>query len=71
MGSRAIYHDGWMASALGPRIPWIPGLPPGIREWTPDKDTWEVASVHVEYVTGQVAVRPTRNQREPVANHIT
>ncbi len=42
MGSRAIYHDGWMASALGPRIPWVAGLPPGIREWTPDKDIWEL-----------------------------
>jgi arylsulfatase A-like enzyme len=38
MGSRAIYHDGWIASAFGPRIPWVPGLPKGIKEWTPDKD---------------------------------
>jgi arylsulfatase len=38
MGSRAIYHDGWIASAFGPRIPWVAGLPPGIKEWTPDKD---------------------------------
>lgn len=29
-GSRAIYRDGWMASARGPRLPWVPGLPPGI-----------------------------------------
>ena len=42
MGSRAIYHDGWMACAFGPRTPWVPGLPPGIREWTPDKDVWEL-----------------------------
>jgi arylsulfatase len=42
MGSRAIYHDGWMASAFGPRAPWTPGLPPGIHEWTPDKDVWEL-----------------------------
>ena len=28
MGSRSIYHDGWMASAIGPRLPWVPGLPP-------------------------------------------
>ena len=42
MGSRAIYHDGWMASAFGPRAPWVPGLPPGIREWTPDQDVWEL-----------------------------
>ncbi|MGO4536626.1 arylsulfatase [Leifsonia sp. 2MCAF36] len=42
MGSRSIYSDGWMASALGPRMPWVPGTPPGIRTWTPDQDTWEL-----------------------------
>ena len=42
MGSRAIYHDEWIACALGPRLPWVPGLPPGIREWTPDKDVWKL-----------------------------
>ena len=42
MGSRAIYHDGWMASAFGPRAPWVPGLPPGIADWTPDHDVWEL-----------------------------
>jgi arylsulfatase len=42
MGSRGIYHDGWLACALGPRLPWVPGIPPGIREWSPDKDAWEL-----------------------------
>ena len=42
MGSRAIYHDGWMASARGPRLPWVPGIPPGIRTWTPEEDRWEL-----------------------------
>ncbi len=42
MGSRAIYHDGWMACAFGPRVPWLAGAPPGIHEWTPDKDVWEL-----------------------------
>lgn len=42
MGSRAIYADGWMASATGPRLPWVPGIPPGITTWTPDQDTWEL-----------------------------
>ncbi|HEX6365200.1 MAG TPA: arylsulfatase, partial [Agromyces sp.] len=42
MGSRAIYADGWMASALGPRLPWVPGAPPGIHTWTPDQDVWEL-----------------------------
>lgn len=42
MGSRAIYHDGWMASAFGPRAPWVPGIPEGIHDWTPDHDEWEL-----------------------------
>ncbi len=49
MGSRAIYHDGWIASAFGPRIPWIPGLPKGIREWTPDKDSWELYNLNDDW----------------------
>ncbi len=49
MGSRAIYHEGWMASALGPRIPWVPGVPPGIREWTPDKDVWELYNLEEDW----------------------
>jgi arylsulfatase A-like enzyme len=49
MGSRAIYHDGWMASAFGPRTPWVPGTPPGIREWTPDKDKWELYNLEQDW----------------------
>jgi arylsulfatase len=49
MGSRAIYHDGWMASALGPRLPWVPGVPPGIRDWTPDKDVWELYNLNEDW----------------------
>ena len=49
MGSRSIYHDGWIASAFGPRTPWIPGLPPGIKEWTPDKDKWELYNLNKDW----------------------
>ncbi len=49
MGSRAIYHDGWIASAFGPRTPWISGTPPGIREWTPDKDRWELYNLDEDW----------------------
>jgi len=49
MGSRAIYHDGWMASAFGPRVPWTPGLPSGIHEWTPDKDKWELYNLNEDW----------------------
>jgi arylsulfatase A-like enzyme len=42
MGSRAIHHDGWLACARGPRLPWVPGQPEGIATWTPDNDRWEL-----------------------------
>ena len=49
MGSRSIYHDGWMASAFGPRAPWETGIPPGIQEWTPDKDVWELYNLEEDW----------------------
>jgi hypothetical protein len=49
MGSRAIYHDGWMASAFGPRVPWVQGMPPGIADWTPDQDTWELYNLDQDW----------------------
>ena len=49
MGSRGIYHDGWFASAFGPRVPWVPGLPPGIKEWTPEKDKWELYNLEEDW----------------------
>ena len=49
MGSRAIYHDGWMASAFGPREPWTPGAPPGLATWTPDIDRWELYDLESDW----------------------
>ncbi|MGC2018228.1 MAG: arylsulfatase [Candidatus Acidiferrales bacterium] len=49
MGSRSIYHDGWMASAFGPRAPWEEGVPAGIRDWTPDKDAWELYNLEEDW----------------------
>ncbi len=49
MGSRAIYHDGWMASAVGPRLPWVPGLDPSISTWTPDDDVWELYNLEEDW----------------------
>ena len=48
-GQPRIYHDGWMASPFGPRTPWVPGLPKGIREWTPDKDKWELYNLEDDW----------------------
>jgi hypothetical protein len=49
MGSRAIYHDGWMASATGPRLPWVQGWPPGIADWTPDQDEWRLYNLDEDW----------------------
>ncbi len=49
MGSRSLYHDGWMASTIGPRLPWVPGVPPGIAEWTPDDDVWELYNLEEDW----------------------
>jgi arylsulfatase A-like enzyme len=49
MGSRGIYHDGWYACTFGPRIPWVPGLPAGIHEWTPEKDEWELYNLEEDW----------------------
>ena len=49
MGSRGIYHDGWLACAIGPRLPWVPGVPPGIHEWTPDNDVWELYNLEEDW----------------------
>ena len=48
MGSRSIYHDGWMASALGPRLPWV-SVDPTIATWTPDRDTWELYNLEEDW----------------------
>jgi arylsulfatase A-like enzyme len=49
MGSRGIYHDGWFASAFGPRIPWATGAPKGIATWTPDADKWELYNLREDW----------------------
>ena len=49
MGSRGVYHNGWMACTIGPRLPWVPGLPTGIQEWTPDKDVWELYNLEEDW----------------------
>jgi len=55
MGSRGIYHDGWFAGAIGPRLPWVPGLPKGfINEkgqliWDADNDVWELYNLNEDW----------------------
>jgi arylsulfatase A-like enzyme len=49
MGSRSIYHEGWMASAVGPRLPWTKGVDPKILQWTPDNDRWELYNLDEDW----------------------
>lgn len=49
LGSRGIYHDGWMASAFGPRQPWVPGVPEDVLKWTPDADKWELYNLKEDW----------------------
>ena len=48
-GSRSIYHDGWMAGAVGPRLPWVQGVDPDILTWSPDTDDWELYNLEEDW----------------------
>ena len=49
MASRGIYHDGWFASARGPREPWVGGIPAGIRQWSPLTEEWELYHIDKDW----------------------
>ncbi len=49
MASRGIYHDGWFASAPGPREPWVGGIPKGIKDWSPLTDKWELYNLDKDW----------------------
>ena len=48
MGSRGIYHEGWMANTFGPRTPWVAALP-DLLNWDPMQDTWELYDTRKDY----------------------
>ncbi|MBN7816990.1 arylsulfatase [Algoriphagus pacificus] len=48
MGSRAIYHEGWMASTFGPRVPWMTRTP-GLESWNPKNDVWELHNLENDF----------------------
>ena len=49
MASRGVYHDGWLASAPGPREPWVSGVPKGVKEWSPLTDKWELYNLDEDW----------------------
>jgi arylsulfatase A-like enzyme len=48
LGSRGIYHDGWMASVFGPRKPWSTDIT-GVINWQPEKDVWELYNLNDDF----------------------
>ena len=48
LGSRGIYHDGWMASTFGPRRPWVAQMP-DLANWDPMQDKWQLFDTRKDY----------------------
>ncbi|MEJ2122971.1 MAG: arylsulfatase [Alphaproteobacteria bacterium] len=48
LGSRGIYHEGWMASSFGPRRPWV-AQTPDLSNWDPMQDPWELFDTRKDY----------------------
>jgi len=47
-GSRAIYHDGWIAATFGPLTPWLT-VSPGLATWDSNKDVWELYNIKQDF----------------------
>jgi len=48
MGSRGIYHEGWMASTFGPRTPWVAEMP-DLANWDPEEDEWQLFDTRSDF----------------------
>ena len=48
LGSRGIYHDGWFACTIGPRLPWTTDMS-ALRNWDPNEDAWELYNLKQDY----------------------
>ncbi len=48
LGSRGVYHEGWMGSVFGPRLPWQPD-PSVFKEWNASKDKWALYNINADY----------------------
>jgi len=72
MGSRGVYHKGWLASTFGPRVPWEMGAP-DLATWEPAQDEWQLhgtprsgsRSLVVQPVVQPALSRCIRSSRQP------
>lgn len=72
MASRGVYQDGWFASARGPREPWVGGIPPGIKEWSPLTDKWELYHIDEDWSqANDLAAREPKKLEEMKALFLT
>lgn len=52
LGSRGLFHEGWMASVWGPRTPWIAD-PRQFQGWDPEQDRWELYHLDTDYAQAE------------------
>ena len=48
LGSRGIYHEGWMASTFGPRTPWVAEMV-DLTNWDAMQDEWQLFDTRRDY----------------------
>lgn len=48
MGSRGIYHEGWIAGVFGPKPPWVTDVT-ALSKWEPEKDEWRLYNLNDDY----------------------
>ena len=48
LGSRGVYHDGWIAGTFGPKAPWSTDVS-GLINWQPENDVWELYNLDEDY----------------------
>lgn len=68
MGSRGIYNDGWFASTFGFRTPWLPGMPPSIDDWDPEKDKWELYNLNDDWSQANDLADKNKDKLEQMKN---
>jgi arylsulfatase len=71
MGSRAYYRDGWIASAFGPRVPWVSGIDVKVFSWDPDEEPWELYHLESDFTQADdLAQQQPKKLQELVTNFL-
>ncbi|MFV0366615.1 MAG: arylsulfatase [Mangrovibacterium sp.] len=65
--SRGVYHDGWFASAFGPRTPWVQGLP-NLKDWNPMKEQWELYNLNEDWTQANDLAKKNPEKLEEMKN---